>query len=79
MPSYPKGNAWSTLAVDGPMGRAVQDVALMLQAIAGYDSRAPISLQQPASAFAADLERDFTGVKIAWSPDLGGLPVDSAV
>ena len=25
------------------MGRTVQDVALMLQAIAGYDSRAPIS------------------------------------
>lgn len=79
VPQYPKGNAWSTLSVDGPMGRTVQDVALMLQAIAGYDSRAPISLQQPASDFAADLERDFAGVKIAWSPDLGGLPVDSQV
>ncbi len=79
VPQYPKGNAWSTLSVDGPMGRTVQDVALMLQAIAGYDSRAPISLEQPASVFAADLERDFAGVKVAWSPDLGGLPVDPAV
>ena len=79
VPQYPKGNAWSTLSVDGPMGRTVQDVALMLQAIAGYDSRAPISLQQPASDFAANLERDFAGVKIAWSPDLGGLPVDAQV
>lgn len=79
VPQYPKGNAWSTLSVDGPMGRTVQDVTLMLQAIAGYDSRAPISLGQPASVFAADLERDFAGVKVAWSPDLGGLPVDSQV
>ena len=79
VPQYPKGNAWSTLSVDGPMGRTVQDVALMLQAIAGYDSRAPISLQQPASDFAANLERDFAGVKIAWSPDLGALPVDTQV
>lgn len=79
VPRYPKGNAWSTLAVDGPMGRTVQDVALMLQAIAGYDSREPISLQQPASAFAADLERDFAGVKVAWSPHLGSLPVDPQV
>ena len=79
VPSYPKGNAWSTLGVDGPMGRTVQDVALMLQAIAGYDSRAPIALDQPASAFAANLARDFNGVKIAWSPDLGGLPVDARV
>ena len=79
VPSYPKGNAWSTLSVDGPMGRTVQDVALMLQAIAGYDSRAPISLEQPGSAFAADLERDFAGARIAWSPDLGVLPVDPQV
>ncbi len=79
VPQYPKGNAWSTLSVDGPMGRTVQDVKLMLQAIAGYDSRAPISLEQPASVFADNLERDFAGVKVAWSPDLGGLPVDSQV
>lgn len=79
VPSYPKSNAWATLSVVGPMGRTVQDVALMLQAIAGYDSRAPISLHEPASLFAQNLERDFSEVKIAWSPDLGRLPVDSRV
>ena len=30
-------------------------------------------------AFARPLERDFTGVRIAWSRDLGGLPVDPRV
>jgi len=79
VPRYPKANAWSTLSVDGPMGRTVQDVALMLQAIAGYDRRAPISLQESPTLFAAALERDFKDVKIAWSPDLGGLPVDARV
>ncbi len=79
VPRFPKSNAWSTLAVDGPMARTVQDVALMLQAIAGYDKRSPISLQEPATIFAEKLERDFADVMIAWSPDLGTLPVDSRV
>ena len=78
-PSYPKSMAWSTLSVVGPMGRTVQDVALMLQAIAGYDSRAPVSLHEPARIFAEPLERDFANVLIAWSPDLGSLPVDKRV
>ena len=79
VPRYPKADAWSTLSVDGPMGRTVQDVALMLQAIAGYDPRSPIALDEPASLFADNLERDFTGARVAWSADLGGLPVDPAV
>ncbi len=79
VPAYPKANAWDTLGVSGPMGRTVQDVALMLQAIAGYDPRAPISLDEPASVFAHALERDFADVRIAYSPDLGVLPVDPAV
>lgn len=79
VPQYPKSNAWATLGVAGPMGRTVQDVALMLGAIAGYDPRAPISLDEPAAVFAADLERDFAGVKLAYSRDLGELPVDPQV
>ncbi|MCY4540042.1 MAG: amidase [Chloroflexi bacterium] len=79
VPSYPKANAWSTLGVVGPMGRSVQDVALMLTAIAGYDPRSPIAIQQPASLFDWSLERDFKDVLIAWSPDLGELPVEPGV
>ena len=79
VPRYPKADAWSTLAVDGPMGRTVQDVALMLSAIAGYDRRSPIAIPQPGSMFLGSLQRDFKDVRIAWSPDLGELPVDPAV
>ncbi|MCY4146209.1 MAG: amidase [Chloroflexi bacterium] len=79
VPRYPKADAWSTLAVDGPMARAVQDVALMMRAIAGPDARSPISLAEPAATFADDLQRDFHGARIAWSPDLGCLPVEPSV
>ena len=79
VPNYPSSNAWSTLSVSGPMGRTVQDIALMLQAIAGYDPRAPLSIHQPASLFAESLDRDFDAVRIAYSADLGAYPVDPAI
>jgi amidase len=65
--------------VVGPMARTVQDVALTLSAIAGPDARAPLSLLEPGRTFARPLERDFKGARIAWSADLGGLPVDPEV
>jgi amidase len=61
------------------MARTVQDTALMLSAIAGPDSRAPIAIDEPGSLFTRPLERDFKGVRIAWSKDLGELPVDPRV
>ncbi|MAI25574.1 MAG: amidase [Spirochaeta sp.] len=71
--------AWETLSVLGPMARNVEDVALLLSAMAGPDPACPISLDTPGDFFRQGLERDFTGVKVAWSPDFGVLPVDPAV
>ncbi len=79
VPAWPAADAWSTLSVDGPMARAVADVALMLSAIAGPDARSPISLGDPGHRFAAPLDRDFTGVRIAWWKRLGGAPFDPVV
>ncbi len=79
VPAWPNRAPWSPLSVLGPMARTVQDTALMLQAIAGPDPRSPIAIREPASLFAQSLERDFQGVRIAWSRDLGGLPVDPRV
>ena len=61
------------------MARTVQDVALMLSAIAGPDPRAPLAIGEPGSLFLQSLERSFKGVRIAWSRDLGELPVDPRV
>ena len=69
----------STLSVDGPMARSVADVALVLSAIAGPDRRSPLSLDDPGRVFAAPLDREFKGVRVAWWKDLGGLPIDARV
>ena len=79
VPSWPAKAAWSTLTVHGPMARTVADVALMLTAIAGPDPRSPIAIAEPGSVFARPLAREFRGVRVAWSRDLGGLPVDPRV
>ncbi|HEX7954297.1 MAG TPA: amidase family protein, partial [Burkholderiales bacterium] len=79
VPYWPSASAWFPLAVAGPMARTVQDVALTLSAIAGPDARAPISLHEPGSSFGRPLERDLRNVRIAWSADLGGLPLEPEV
>ena len=79
VPSWPTIAAWFPLAVEGPMARAVGDVSLMLSAMAGPDARSPASLPEPGETFADPPERDFSGVRVAWSRDLGGLPVDPRV
>ena len=79
VPVWPREMAWSTLSVQGPMARTVADAALMLSAIAGPDPRAPIAITEPGDRFRAPLARDFHGVRVAWSRDLGGLPVDARV
>jgi amidase len=79
VPVYPARAAWSPWSVEGPMARTVQDVALLLSVMAGFDARSPIAIAEPGDKFRVPLERDFRGVRIAWSRDLGGLPVDPRV
>jgi amidase len=79
VPIWPSQAGWYTIGVQGPMARTVGDTALMLSAIAGPDRRSPISIAEPGSRFAGPLERDFRDCRVAWSPDLGGLPVDPRV
>jgi amidase len=79
VPAWPVPNAWFPLPVVGPMARTVRDIALQLTAIAGPDPRSPLSLAEPGSIFARPLERSFKNVRLAWSRDLGGLPVDPRV
>jgi len=71
--------AWSTLSTSGSLGRSVADLALGLSTIAGPDSRAPLSINEPGERFARPLDRSFKGVRVAWFKDLGGIPFDSRV
>jgi amidase len=80
VPTWPAPIGWSTLSVQGPMGRTVADVALQLSALAGPDLRVPISLEEPGAGFAAPLPDELAGLRVAWAPDLGGrIVVDPAI
>src|ERR1700757_3334325 len=68
------GDVWDTGSVLGPMARTVGDLALMLTAISGPDWRCPLSHGDPA-AFDGELAGDLSGLRVAWCPDLGGLPI----
>jgi amidase len=80
VPSHPVSLAWSQLTVQGPMGRTVGDVALVLSVLAGADPRAPLSLTDDPAGFAAPLPTELPGLRVAWAPDLGGrMPVDPVI
>ena len=80
VPTWPTSLGWGQLSVQGPMGRTVADVALLLSVIAGPDRRVPISLDDPGTPFAAPLPERLDGLRVAWAPDLGRrIPVDPAI
>ncbi|GAA2070671.1 amidase [Actinomadura alba] len=80
VPTWPEQAGWSTMSVQGPLARTVADAALLLSVLAGPDPRSPIALEEPGSSFGRPLERDLSGLRVAWSADLGGtVPVDPAV
>jgi amidase len=65
--------------VKGPMARSVADAALLLRVVAGADARDPGCYPSDPRVFAKSLDRDLHGVRVAWCPDLGGLPLDRRV
>ncbi|MDL9945355.1 amidase [Gordonia sp. ABSL11-1] len=73
VPLYP-ASPFGTLAHAGPMTRTVADCAVMLDVLSGFDSRDWWAMPAPA-ARAADVlsqsPRDLTGIRIAYSTDLG--------
>ena len=71
--------AWMTISTSGCMGRSVEDLAYVLSTIAGPDSRAPLSINEPGDRLARPLGRSFKGTRVAWFKDLGGAPFDPRV
>jgi amidase len=79
VPNAPSQLGWFTQGVAGPMGRTVADCAFFLSAVAGFDRRSPISIENNGERFAQPLgQRDFKGVRVAFMKDLG-LPWDPEV
>ncbi len=63
----------------GPLTRTVADAALFLNATAGAHAFDHTSLMVPPVDYLDGLERDVSGLKIAFSPDLGHARVDAEV
>ncbi len=78
VPDSGSGDIWDTASVVGPLARTVGDLALMLTAISGPDPQSPLSYGDPA-AFAPELSGDLAGLRVAWCPDVGGLPIEPEV
>ncbi|MEE2775002.1 MAG: amidase [Pseudomonadota bacterium] len=78
----PRGQRYmpfDTLWVEGPMARSVQDVALMLDAMAVYDRGDPLSFQYLGNSFSEFIKKDIARVSVSVSEDLGIVPVDKEV
>lgn len=79
VPRYPSFPGWETLAHTGPITRTVADAALVMDVIAGPDSRDRYSLPPAKRAYLGGLKNSVKGAKIAWSPTLGYATVDAEV
>jgi amidase len=71
--------SWSPLSVSGPMARTVADAALFLSAIAGPTVRNPLAINEDGARYAASLDRDFRGTRVAWWRGLGGIPFEPEI
>jgi len=71
--------AFDTLWVEGPMGRCVADVALMLDGAVGSSPEDPLSFEHSGTSFVHALEDTALPRRVAFSPDLGIVPMESEV
>jgi aspartyl-tRNA(Asn)/glutamyl-tRNA(Gln) amidotransferase subunit A len=78
VPLWPMSNN-DTATHIGPMTRTVADAATMLRAMAGPHPWDYLSLESPPADYAANLDIDLRGKRIAFSPDFGHARVDADV
>lgn len=68
------------LGTEGPMGRHVRDVAMLLSVQAGADPASPLSLTDDPAQFAGALDSNPQGQRIGWLGDLQGyLPMEHGI
>ena len=78
VPMFP-ASPFGTLAHAGPMTRTVSDTALLLDVIAGFDSRDWSALPTPTVSFLDGLDDGVEGLRIAYSANLGYVENDPDV
>jgi Asp-tRNA(Asn)/Glu-tRNA(Gln) amidotransferase A subunit family amidase len=63
----------------GPMARTVGDAAMIQQVISGPDARIQGGLIAPAPDVVSGLDSGVAGLRMAWSPDFGHIPIDPLI
>jgi len=76
-PGFP--GLWEGLSCTGPIARTVKDVALAMEIIGLRDDRYQFTLSDKKLDYLSKLEGDLSGLRIAWSKDLGYATVSSEV
>jgi amidase len=80
VPTYPADWLWDTMQVEGPVACRAEDVALMLQAVAGPSPLSPMSQPTAGRNFVAAAARPVSkGMRVAYCPDIAGIGVDAGV
>jgi len=69
----------SSLDQAGPMGKSAEDLALLLNAMAGYDERDSTSLQRDQEDYARDLNRPLDGLRIGLPKEFFAEGLDADV
>ncbi|TAJ16898.1 MAG: Asp-tRNA(Asn)/Glu-tRNA(Gln) amidotransferase subunit GatA, partial [Rugosibacter sp.] len=69
----------SSLDQAGPMAKSAEDCALLLTAMAGFDTRDSTSLERPAEDYSRDLNQPLTGLKIGLPKEFFGAGMDNDV
>jgi len=81
VPAFPVNDAWvSQLSTDGPMARHMRDLARLLETMAGYDPRSPLSLDDLPTGWSTALQPKAQGLRVGWLGDLNGyLPMEPGI
>jgi aspartyl-tRNA(Asn)/glutamyl-tRNA(Gln) amidotransferase subunit A len=84
-PTYGRVSRWGVVAFAssldqvGPITRTVQDAAILLEVIAGFDPRDSTSLDEPVPAFSEALVGDVAGLRVGLPHEYFGEGIDPEV
>ncbi|MGH3256985.1 MAG: amidase [Streptosporangiaceae bacterium] len=78
-PGLVPDEAFEALSVIGPLARSAQDAALLLAGMCGRDSGRPLARPDRPADFLDLRPASLRGVRVAWTFDLGDLPVQPEV
>jgi len=70
---------WSVISVLGPMGRTVQDTAMLLAASVGVDTRDPLSHTAEPGAYWPLPAADLSHLRVGYTEDFGTCIVDPEI